>query len=387
METNVLAPSRDALAGYPAFRLFRLHQRRGGVGPPIMNMNQWTVCIIGAALFIASWLDSTLILPGPSVGLLEHPTIFSFLLLQLVALRVTETSLSNFLTTWAGNTLPFTEDFKGSIGNDIVDGYWESYLKRDDNISKLLFSFFTMIGLISFAWNSYQNQEPLRFLGFDFWDSSFHFFGYWATRLYKFYLWTLFLPAVGHALFGLFLVFAKLLSRARTENALVLRPYDGDSSGGVTALTSPLVRPISAVFFVCGLGAFSALAIHRELDLTPMIGLTLLAFFLSSGLLSYLIPLSRAVQAEKRRQISEISERQGTLLKKIADMHSTPAITSTVIATIEALESVKHTIRSLPNCPGIPSVTGVFSLILGSQYVAMGLKFLAMKYLHDYLVP
>ena len=266
-------------------------------------------------------------LPGPDVGLLEHPTILSFLLLQLVALRVTAASLGSLLATWNEDTLPFTRDFRDGIGHNFIDEYWNSYLKRRDNISKFIFSLFTMVGVVSFVWNSYQNQAPSRFLGFDFWDSSHHYFGYWSTRLYKFYLWTLFLPALGHALFGLFLLFARILSAARAEDALVLKPYDSDSAGGVRVLTSPLVRPISAVFFVCSLGAFSALAVHRELDLTPLIGVTLLAFFLGSGLLSYSIPLSRAVQAEKRRQIGEISERQSSLLAEIAGLHGAPAKT------------------------------------------------------------
>lgn len=339
---------------YPVFKLNKvvgLFKKR----PEIQSLA--VIVVFFLLIVLASLIDHTFLLPGTGIGLFEHPTIWTFLILQAI--------------------IPFT--FKKTVGNlfgfleetDIVkEGtdlskyrtVFTRHVSRKTNEGRVIYVLLITIGLGCFVWNSFQNQDPYRIVGFDFWDSINHAFGYWITRFYKFYLWVLFFPAIVHMYISLLLTLNKLLKDAMKEHFLSLKPFHQDEYGGLGKIIKTAIDPCIPVLLIASLSLLGALLIHKQLGVTPVVGICVLSALF---VVVYLIPaitLRKIIQSEKKRQLTEVTQTQNAFFYKLSDTNES-SLLSKNLETINGLAPIYKQIKSISSWPYYSTVLKVIGLI------------------------
>jgi hypothetical protein len=358
---------RALLSTYPAFAYSRAPRLRQG------NLLWWNVvltAVMAMMLMIGSWVEGTLWMQGRAVGFLEHPGIITFLLSQAYV---------PFIAARAVEQLARPEDFGNSalspsfIANEVVPA-WNQYrtsVMRKDGRGRRLYGCFLLFGFLAFAWNSIQNQDPIRFLHFDFWDSAFHPVGYWSTRVYKFYLWLFVIPAITHLLIlSALSVRAIIIAAGRTSGALILDPYHEDECGGVKVMVDALLRPMWPVALLGALLAFDAFYVHEKFDLTTIGGFTFAFAFFAMIYVTPAISLRRTIRREKKRQIHELRKKQTELYNLLYG----PAGAATEGELAQALSSMSEVcknVASIPEWPQLRTALNIAAIAYSSPAVAL----------------
>lgn len=339
---------------YPVFkfnktvRVFRNHSERQSVV---------VTAVFALLVALASWIDHTFLLPGTGIGLFEHPAIWTFLILQAVIPFVFKKTVNNLFGFLEG-----AEIVKEGTDLSKYRTAFTKHVYRKTNAARVIYVLLITIGLACFVWNSFQNQDPYRIVGFDFWDSINHVFGYWVTRVYKFYLWVLFFPSIGHMQISLLLTLNKLLKDAIKEHFFSLKPFHQDECGGVGKIIKIAVDPCIPVLLIAALSVLSVLLIHRQLSVTPIVGICLLSALF---VVVYLIPavtLRKIIQSEKKRQLTEVTQTQNAFFYKLSDTNESGSL-SRNLETINGLAPIYKQIKSISSWPYLNSVIKVVGIV------------------------
>jgi hypothetical protein len=304
----------------------------------------WIFTII--AIIGASALDHTFVLGGKDVGLFEHPTIWMFLLIQILIPVVFKNAV--------GKLFDFFK-YPGIIDSNkrdlsIYSSVFVNHVSRKTNFSKIIYALSITIGFICLVWNSFQNQAPYKFLGFDFWDSFNHPYGYWITRLYKVYLWVLLFPAAIHIQISILFVLYKLLKDAVKDKLITLKPYNRDEYAGIGNVIKIAIAPPIPILIVATLSVLSAFLIHGGSGATPIIGSTILSLLFLAIYLIPAIQLRKIINSEKKRQLDEIAETQNTLYYTLVK-NDNPHDVFENLETLNALTPVYKKIKSISSWP------------------------------------
>ena len=297
----------------------------------------------------SSFIDNSFFLNSPNIGLFQHPSIWTFFLIQALVPFSLQQSTKRFLRMphWKNSIIHkkyFDQQFDKETKIFIND------IKRKTLISKSIFISLFTFGLISFIWNTYQNQAPIKFLGFDFWDSYNYPFGYWATRVYKFYIWCLFLPSVIHAYLFVIIRTLSVLNKSYSLKLLSVEPYHFDNNGGVSVFLKNIVNPTIPVLFITSLLSIFVFVIHEKFDLTSIASLIIASCFL---LIFYFIPaikIRKIIKKDKQRQLAEIAQKQKKILNEIITIESSDEMKNK-FELISTLQEISNKIKSVPNWP------------------------------------
>lgn len=340
---------------YPVFRFGR---RLAFILSNSVIRQSFFMGILFTILFLTgSLIEQTLVMKGRDIGLLEHPTTWFFLLIQIIAPFFLKKSMEKLFSFFKKNDII---DSKKDLSG--YTGLFKKHTSRQVNFSKFSYRFLILVGIICFAWNSFQNQDPFKFLGFDFWDSFNHPFGYWITRIYKIYLWVFLLPAIIHIHISILFVLHKLLKDAEKEKFFVLRPYNQDEHAGVGVIIKIAINPPVPILILGSLSVLGAFIIHGQTGITPHIGLSLMSLLL---LLIYLIPaiqLRKIIKAEKKRQLTEITEKQNVLYFEL--VQDAKAINeSDSLGTLNSLTTVFDQVKSISTWPYWKSMLKIVGII------------------------
>jgi hypothetical protein len=317
-------------------------------------------CIVIAALsaiaiLIASGIDHSLMLPGRNVGLLQHPTIWTFIGLQIALPLSVRSSLKKLLHYRA--KLRAIAQSSGGFATDIVKPL-QRFVHLQDNDSRAFGTVFYCVGLAAFVWNTYQNQLPGIIIPCDFWDSKNYFWGFWVTRVYKLYLFGWFLPYIALIHTGILVVVLRFLRRARTAGKLKLLPFHPDGVGGLGFVPPLVTTPIIVALLISSVSLFSAFEVHRALDVTPLLGLTVVV---GSAAVAYIVPiffLRSDIVALKRELADKLTSLQQTYYSSIIERPNLDFETlrkgnealdyfGKVIARVEGISNYPHLRRLL----------------------------------------
>jgi hypothetical protein len=360
------------LATYPAFR-FRQLLRTSSSDKRFLQLNSALTLFSFLCLLIAASVDDTLFLAGRAVGFFEHPAIFGYLLAQGLIPRGAADSLQlvAHLPGWGGSLL--SANF---ITNDApaLTGKFHRFVALDTNLSRFTYTLLTCGGMVVVIWNTYANQQPFVFAGFDFWDSAQHLWGFALTRVYKFYMWVLFFPALVHFEIGVLLFVRRLLLVASAKKQVRLSPFDADESGGAANFIDAVVKPLRLPLLVAGFMVAATVFIHRKVDVMTA-GATLvfaLLFFLL-----YLLPASAlhdALSREKREQMGKLSTLQSHLYAQITKPTLTPADAHELADSITSLAMVKEKLSSLSTWPQVRPVLKMVGLFSTSPLFGLALE-------------
>jgi hypothetical protein len=372
--------STSLLGSYPAFRYLQLKWLPARES--LLAWNALIAVLFGVLLMICAAHDHTLWMGGRDTGFFEHPGILIFLLshafVPLLAVRAVTVQVDPlafvpsalspvFVDTHVALSL---ERFRHSVA-------------RNDNRGRTLYRALLLIGGAAFVWNCFQNQLPYRFVGIDFWDSMKHPWGYWSTRVYKFYLWLFLIPALTHFLILSVWSISSIITAAAREQELELNPYHEDGCGGVKLLVDSLLNPLIPIAIVGAALACSAFLVHEKLDVTTIGGSTLAVVFFS---LIYVKParsLRQAIGRDKQRQIKEIKQKQREYYQQLHESGAALPDGEPAQAILSLSEICKH-IANIPDWPQLQRAMRVIALAGSSPALAWSFREgtqLAQKYL------
>ena len=358
--------AQDFLSAYPAFFYSKLFQRF--FPGDLLRHNALVTLISAIALAVASAFDRSLYLSGSSVGLIEHPAVYAFLLAQWIFPYSVTAALQKFLDIDKKEGSPLSRDFLDSEFRKAVS-WLEQSLLRKTNFSRALYDLAVAAGVVALIWNTYQNQRP-ETLGFDFWDSVHFPLGFAVSRLYKLYLWGLFLPALFHAQVFVFIALSRALSAAAKTPGLTLEPFNPDQCGGVRSLIDPAIVPMLPPLLISSLLALCALSVHKRFDVTPIIGISIVAVVFMSLFLIPALSLRKAILAEKKRKLEEIAGKQNLLfLRIVSGEERSDSSIKAAHETIDALQSMATRVRCLPNWPQIAIAIRAVSIATASPII------------------
>lgn len=363
------------LLEYPAFFYARRSRGKTSRLPLINNL----VAIgFGLILFLSALLDSSLELRGRAVGFFEHPAIFFFIATQCICLYAVLRGARTFLDLpkWGSHVLK--PDFLARR-LEYHQGWLREAIKRKNPHGSFTYNILVSIGIAAFAWNSIANQDPIRFAGFDFWDSMNHPYGYAATRVYKFYMWTFFFPALIHLELMMLICFRRLVVDAADSRGLVLEPFHPDGCGGVRKFMDTVLIPLIPPLAVSSLLAVSAVSIHRKVDFTTVGALGLVCVTFLVLYLTLATALRRAIIIEKDRQLKAISDIQNAQFFELIGVMTEAAKSEEVGKTIASLADLSKYVRGLPNWPQLHFVVKAVSLAGSSPITAWLAGLLAPK--------
>lgn len=253
--------------------------------------NSFLVLFFIFLFLIIGLMEKNLVLPNDGLGLLEHMNIWTFLFLNLlipIALKY------NF------NMLEKNVEF------DIFNNVKENFIKNSNSkITNILWNLSATIGFCYFIGNSLQNANIINHLSFDYWDSIKYMGSYIASRFYKLYLFSHFIPyLIIYVLLVLKSVSELLMIDDKEMNQYPIKKYEQLNSLCNFGLNILL---IIAIPFALSSGV--VYFIHRRLDITTVA--TILASFIGSLALlcMYIFLINKfytSIRKYKRKNIEHI---------------------------------------------------------------------------------
>jgi hypothetical protein len=355
MTTENRSKEDNILKYYPVFKYLDW-----GIPIPCLSIPSKVLILTVLTLIliiVCSLIDHTLLMSGNDVGLFRHPAIWTFLVGQYVGVLSIRASLRKYFKFAEKNELIESKDDPVQYETRLL-----TEAKLNSNPSRVIYILLITTGLLCFIWNSFQNQAPYKFLGFDFWDSALHPFGYWFTRVYKFWLWIFLIPSLMHLQTSVSLALYKIIKDAGKKKSFRLQPYHQDGYGGAGVLVKIVINAYIPICLVSFLALLSVLFVHGKLGPTPIIGMIILSLIF---VLTYLIPaiaLKRLISSEKKKQLSEISSLQNTIFLSITkNGNESNAISES--ETLDSLSKISHQIKEISNWPYMKRVVQLVGLI------------------------
>lgn len=317
-------------------------------------------CLVAVAVVAAGVLDNTLLLRGRDVGVLEHPTIWTLVALQVILPLSLRRSLVRLVH--ARKTLLAMAPARSSPGEVIIAPILH-FVRLEGRIGRAAGAVFYSVGLAAFVWNTFQNQRPGIVLPYDFWDSVNHPYGFWFTRIYKLYLYAWFLPYLAMIHAAVLVVVLRTIRAGRLEDRLRLVPFHPDDAGGLGFVPPLVTTPVISAVLLSSMGVAAAFQVHRAMDVTPTMGLMVI---LGAAALAYGLPIAflrTDIRALKRREIARLRDLEQSCylrLLKNTEVSSIEARQRTDL--LEYLEVLVGRIQSISTFPHLRRLIGYAGL-------------------------
>lgn len=349
-------------------RGFWLHKRVGrllGVGFLGQCLIVSTICAV--AILFASTADHSLFLPGRDVGLLEHPAIWGFLVLQTVL----PISLARSIGKLEHTTLENGEiSSRADHDSDLIIPAVRRFLQLKDRESQLAATLVYCTGLAAWVWNTYQNQFPGIIVPYDFWDSTTFLWGYAITRVYKVYLFVVVLPYLAMIHIGILFAILRLVRRSRLSGKLRLLPFHPDGLGGLGFVAGLISKPIILTLVIGIATTAGAFLIHRAANITPVVGLMMVVNW---ALLTYIVPilfLRADIAALKKQMIEKVRSLQQANYSKVFENGASEfKVLRKEKDALEYFDKVCERVQSISNYPHWKRLIGFAGLAATSSLI------------------
>ncbi|MDT4896719.1 MAG: hypothetical protein QOH25_1796 [Acidobacteriota bacterium] len=328
--------------------------------------------LVALVMLTGSLLDHSLILNEPNIGLLQHPALWGFPLLQIALPLVIRQSVHKLQRA----RLHTGEIAKVEKQSSLLSGTQiRRFLSWQDKESKLAATLIYCTGLAAFIWNTYQNQKPGIVVPYNFWDSKTYFWGFWITRAYKLYLYGWLLPYIAMIQVAILVVTLRLVRRARLSGKLKLFPFHHDGAGGLGFVASIISTPIIATLIVGSLSITVAFLVHRTADVTPLMGLIILIIWTVTA---YFIPtlfLRSDIVAMKREVLEKLRTLQQKNYSRIIESHGVDLETlSKGKEALDYYDNVWEKIQKIPNYPHLKRLVRALGFAVTTTTISVALK-------------
>ena len=336
-----------------------------------------SVCCILAILpagliLIGSAIDGSLILPGRSIGQLEHPGIWFFFILQVALPISLKYSLKKLIK--AGPRLREVAKSKDKF-SQLVTVPLISFLHLEDRESKFAASFIYCAGLAAFVWTTYQNSHPGVIVPYDFWDSKNFIFGFWLTRVYKLYMLVWFLPYIGLVHVAVLVIVLRIIRRARVSGKLKLTPFHHDGVTGLGFVPGLITTPIIVTVLISSLSTAAAFEVHRAADITPIMGLTVIILATAIGYVIPMLVLRTDIVAMKQEAIAKLRLLQQAYYSNIIDSGNVDFEKArNGNEALDYFEKVCARIQAISNYPHLKRLVGYTTLAITPSIATLIIK-------------
>lgn len=310
--------------------------------------------LVAIMMLAASKLDHSWILPGTDVGLLEHPALWGFPLLQVVIPLCVLQSVRKLMRARLRNGLIIELEGKPAPLLRPV----RNFLRWRDKTSRLAAALIYLIGFSAIVWNTYQNQRPGIVVPYDFWDSKNFVWGFVITRIYKSYFFVWFLPYLGMIQVAVLVVILRFVRHTRIAGKLKLSPFHPDGVGGLGFVASVISTPVIITVVVGALTTGVVFFAHHGVAATPLMALSLLVgwvivayfvpiFFLRSHILKMKKEMLETLRGLQRDNYTQITKNHGHDLEMLGKGKEALDYFDKVCANIEAIPNYPHLRRLL----------------------------------------
>lgn len=333
----------------------------------------WIVASIAAvSILIAGIIDGTLLLDGRDVGLLEHPAIWMFVALHIALPFCILHSLKRLMRGHI--KIRKLIDLKGSFLESVIAPIRE-FLYLKDRESKIAATVVYVAGIGAFVWNTYQNQRPGMIVPYDFWDSNLHVAGFLVTRIYKLYLFGWLLPYIAMIHIAILFVILGLIRRARVANTLKLTPFHSDGVGGLGFVPGLVTTPIIVTMLIGAAPTLAAFEVHRALDVTPLMGVSVLALWTAVAYVVPILFLRSDIVAFKRNTITKLRHQQQEYYSKITESQELDVEKlKKGYEAFDYFEKVCERVKSISNYPHLKRLLKFLGLALTPSIISVALK-------------
>lgn len=175
-------------------------------------------------VFLGSFVDGTLYLPGNGDGFLEHYGVWAILITDPLLLLCTAFAYRRFHTALL--TLPIKA---GSAGSERVSETSRFYINILNLNGRSIFAYILLVivGALSWINNIHQTIDPVYFYGNDVFDGFNYRYGFLSNKLNLFNSWVFVYPIVGFQLIWMSLSVRIILQKLVKEDQVspnVLHP-------------------------------------------------------------------------------------------------------------------------------------------------------------------
>lgn len=251
--------------------------------------------LIGIAIFVANtgalvgaaFYDHTFYIDGDSLGLMELPGVWAILVGDMLTMSIVQ--------QMAHQAEKLTAKFP-AVRNELT----KRYLKRARatllnaiylrSRHALIFAKISIFALLFWLNNLYQTLDPIRFYGYDVFDSKQHIAGFVAARIVFFVSWVVLVPYMAYVCLAISYTFFKLIRTLRGKSLLSFDLFHPDGCGGHAFLGTINVRFITGMLVIYG-ELTMVLIQHKKLNPGLASGFIIATAFLLIGTFITLYPL------------------------------------------------------------------------------------------------
>ncbi|MFL5384553.1 MAG: hypothetical protein ACJ8GN_18685 [Longimicrobiaceae bacterium] len=338
----------------------------------LWKQNAIFTAFCAAGLTLCAWRDNSFKIED-GYGYLQHPGILGWYLFQLVMPVAIYTTLKT-ATKSSKHYRDIVPDrafkFREKVFDPIV-----AFVGFKTRASQALFAFLFTVGFAAFAWNSFQNLHPGELAPKDFWDSITFPFGYWGTRVYKFYTHALLIPSIVHVFAGVVwahITVIRLLSRQRK---VMLAPFNPDRCGGFGFLANLILSRTISALLISGLAFWGVIYTHRAFDIETVSGFLFQIIVLT---VFYIIPtleLRSVLIKLKKRAAQEVHLRQEVHYKAVLSGELQGVQLREAHEYLRYFVDISAQINRIPNWPHFAKVSGVFGISISPALIITLLNF------------
>ena len=356
----------QALYRHPAFLPHRLLSEIGLTRFWAQNAAVTTFAVVAPTL--CAWRDRSFVIAN-GYGYLQHPGIFGWYLIQLImpvaiyATLIAATRSSKHYRDVITDASTFR--FRKMVFNPMV-----TFVAFGNVASRSTFAFLFLAGFAAFAWNTFQNLSPGRLAPLDFWDSIHFPFGYFASRVYKFYVDALLLPSIVHIFTGIVWANIAALRTLNKEKKVRLALFNPDKCGGFGFLADLILSPTIWALLVSGLAFFGVVYTHRVFDVSMVTGILVQATILIAFYVLPTFVLRSVLVQVKRFAAREVHARQEAHYEAILSgrLHGAPL--REAHEYLRYFNDIASTIDKIPNWPHLSKAYSAFGISISPALIS-----------------
>jgi hypothetical protein len=321
------------------------------------------------ALTLCSWRDHSFAITN-GYGYFEHPGIFGWYLIQFIIPLVIYSTLKAASRSGKHYQAVVTRNkvfsFQGRVFNPMV-----TFVRFGTPASRSVFALLFLIGFAEFAWNTFQNLSPGKLAPLDFWDSIHFPFGYFVSRVYKFYVDALLLPSIVHIFAGIVWTNINVIRLLSRQKEVRLAPFNPDKYGGFSFLANLILSPTISALLISGLAFFGVVYTHRTFDISTVTGILvqvtiLIVFYLAPTL----IFRSVLVQVKKLAR-REVHLRQELYYEAILSERLHGESLRDAHEYLRYFNEISITIDKIPAWPHLAKVSRVFGISISPALISL----------------
>jgi hypothetical protein len=175
---------------------------------------------------------------------------------------------------------------------------------------------------------------------------------------------------------GILVVTLGLIRWARVANIIKLNPFHTDGVGGLGFMPGLITTPIIVTLLIGTAPTLAAFEVHRALDITPIIGLSILVLWTGIAYILPILYLRSDIVAFKREMITKLrQQQQQDYYSKIVEGNELDIEKlKNGYEAFDYFEKVCEKVQAISNYPHLKRLLKFLGLALTPTIISLALK-------------